>query len=271
MSHAEARDDRRDDHRGGARNRSRIRSTSGCATRSRSRGWEPSGSGSSRAGTTSSTSTRTRTLFTGETEPSTLNRTFGKNLLGSEGEYHDRIRSIIYPAFRADAIGHYPDEVIAPIANELIDAFAGARRGGARGRVRRAALRAGAEARARVSTWSRTTRFGAGSASWRRRLELRGTTRRSRRSPTRASARGRRDARADARRGSRATPDDTLLSSMLHSEVDGERLTRQEIQSNLKVMIVGGLQATSDLIAISHVGAALASRPAGRGDRPTTS
>jgi cytochrome P450 len=46
-------------------------------------------------------------------------------------------------------------------------------------------------------------------------------------------------------------PNDTLLSSMLHTEVDGERLTREEIQSNLKVMIVGGLQATTDLIALS--------------------
>jgi cytochrome P450 len=38
---------------------------------------------------------------------------------------------------------------------------------------------------------------------------------------------------------------------MLHTEVDGQRLTREEIQSNLKVMIVGGLQATTDLIALS--------------------
>ena len=67
-------------------------------------------------------------VFTGETEPSTLNRTFGRNLLGSEGAYHDRIRSIIYPAFRADKIGHYPDEVVAPIANDLVDGFAAARR-----------------------------------------------------------------------------------------------------------------------------------------------
>ena len=66
--------------------------------------WVPSrsGCGSSPAGPTSSTSTRRPDVFTGETEPSTLNRTFGENLLGSEGEYHDRIRSIIYPAFRAD-------------------------------------------------------------------------------------------------------------------------------------------------------------------------
>jgi cytochrome P450 len=38
---------------------------------------------------------------------------------------------------------------------------------------------------------------------------------------------------------------------MLHSEVDGEKLTRDEIKSNLKVMIVGGLQAGTDLIALS--------------------
>src|ERR687885_1627015 len=63
-------------------------------------------------------------VFTGETEPSTLNRTFGKNMLGSEGAYHDRIRSIIYPWFRVNKIGHFPDEVITPIATELVDAFA---------------------------------------------------------------------------------------------------------------------------------------------------
>src|SRR3954463_4484275 len=62
-------------------------------------------------------------LFTGKTEPSTLNRTFGKNLLGSEGTYHERIRSIIYPWFRVGAIGDYPDNVITPIANELVDSF----------------------------------------------------------------------------------------------------------------------------------------------------
>src|SRR3954468_19075575 len=61
--------------------------------------------------------------FTGETEPSTLNRTFGKNLLGSEGAYHERIRKLVYPWFRIGAIGDYPHNVIAPIANDLVDAF----------------------------------------------------------------------------------------------------------------------------------------------------
>src|SRR5437764_14263811 len=64
-------------------------------------------------------------LFTGETDPSTLERTFGRNLLASEGAYHDRIRAIVYPWFRVGAIGEYPDKVITPIATELIDTFAG--------------------------------------------------------------------------------------------------------------------------------------------------
>jgi cytochrome P450 len=46
-------------------------------------------------------------------------------------------------------------------------------------------------------------------------------------------------------------PDDTLLSSMIHTRVDGEGLSREEVQANLKVMIVGGLQAVSDAIATS--------------------
>src|SRR3954463_16549943 len=66
---------------------------------------------------------RTPEVFTGETEPSTLRRTFGDNLLASEGQYHDRIKSIIAPWFRRGAIGHFPDEIITPIADELIAGF----------------------------------------------------------------------------------------------------------------------------------------------------
>src|SRR5438309_1112569 len=63
-------------------------------------------------------------VFTAETDPSTLNRTFGKNLLGSEGPYHGRIRSIIEPAFRPGAVRPYIETVIEPAASELVDGFA---------------------------------------------------------------------------------------------------------------------------------------------------
>jgi cytochrome P450 len=192
---------------------------------------------------------KTPALFTGETEPSTLNRTFGKNLLGSEGDYHSRIRSIIYPAFRVAAIGHYPDEVIAPLAHELIDTFAG------RGEVEF------------VSEFAEPL----SARALRRALGLEDVAEETLRRWFVDLATGASNFEADAAKQKIAdrasaevdetlepildrlegTPDDTLLSSMLHSEVEGERLTRQEIKSNLKVMIVGGLQAGTDLIAIS--------------------
>ena len=192
---------------------------------------------------------KTPDLFTGETDPSTLNRTFGKNMLGSEGEYHARIRSIIYPAFRVGAIGHYPDEVIAPIANELIDAFAG------RGEVEFVA-----EFAEPLSTKvvKRTLGLGDIDDDTLRRWFVELAT---------GAANFERDSakQAIADRASQelnetiqpildrleSEPNDTVLSNMLHSEVDGQRLTREEVQSNLKVMIVGGLQAGTDLIALS--------------------
>ncbi|MBD0289735.1 MAG: cytochrome P450 [Thermoleophilia bacterium] len=192
---------------------------------------------------------KTPELFTGETEPSTLNRTFGKNLLGSEGEYHARIRSIIYPAFRVQAIGHYPDEVIAPIAHDLIDGFAG------RGEVEFVS-----EFAEPLSTRvvKRTLGLGAIEDDTLRRwfVELATGAANFEDDPEKQAV-------ADgASREVNETiqplldrlerePDDTVLSNMLHSEVGGERLTREEIQANLKVMIVGGLQAGTDLIALS--------------------
>jgi cytochrome P450 len=187
-------------------------------------------------------------VFTGETEPSTLNRTFGRNLLGSEGPYHDRIRSIIYPAFRAKAIGHYPDEVIAPVAADLIAAFRD------RGR---ADLMAEFAQPLSVRVLKRVLGLTVPDdmlVRWFGELAM---------GASNFSHDPERQAIADA--ASREVeehvvpildrlerePDDTVLSSMLHSEVDGDRLERREILSNLKVMIVGGLQAGSDLIALS--------------------
>jgi cytochrome P450 len=188
-------------------------------------------------------------LFTGETEPSTLKRTFGPNLLASEGAYHDRIRSIIYPWFRVGAIGDYPDKVIAPIANELVDAFAG--RGSAElvsefceplsARVLRQALGLDFVEEETLRRWF--VELATGAANFEgdpAKQEI----------ADRASAEVNETVVPVLERLERA-PNETLLSSMIHTEVDGERLTKAEIQSNLKVMIVGGLQATTDLIALS--------------------
>jgi cytochrome P450 len=192
---------------------------------------------------------RTPDVFTGETEPSTLNRTFGKNMLGSEGRYHDRIRAIIYPWFRVGAIGSFPDAVITPIANELIDGFA------ARGsvefvsefaeplsaRVLRRALGLDFVPEETLRRWF--VELATGAANFEGNPEKQAIA-------DRASAEVN-DTVAPVLDRLADEPDDTLLSSMLHTEVEGERLTLAEVESNLKVMIVGGLQATSDLLALS--------------------
>jgi cytochrome P450 len=188
-------------------------------------------------------------LFTGETEPSTLRRTFGPNLLASEGAYHDRIRKIIYPWFRVGAIGDYPDSVITPLANELVDAFAD--RGSCdllaefaeplSARVLKRALGLSFVEEATLRRWFVELATGAANFEG---------------DPAKQEIA---DAASDEVNETLAPvierlerePDDTLLSSMVHTEVGGERLTREEIQSNLKVMIVGGLQATTDLIGLS--------------------
>ena len=201
---------------------------------------------------------KTPDLFTGETEPSTLNRTFGKNLLGSEGPYHDRIRSIIYPWFRYGAIGSFPENVIAPVANELIDEFAG--RGSVEfvsefaepmsARVLRRALGLDFVSEETLRRWFADLAQGA--------ANFEGNPEKQAVADSASAEVNETVAPVLERLASK--PDDTLLSSMLHTEVDGQRLTREEIQANLKVMIVGGLQATSDLLALSFW--ALLSHPA---------
>jgi cytochrome P450 len=193
---------------------------------------------------------KTPELFTAETEPSTLNRTFGKNLLGSEGPYHQRIRSIIQPWFRNQAIGHFPDELIAPVAGELIDAFA------SKGEVELASEFAEPLS---VKVLKRAT--GIGDAvddetlrRWFHELALGAANFEADEEKQRVADAASQEVNETVQSildRLEDTPDDTLLSSMLHTEIDGERLSREEIQSNLKVMIVGGLQAASDLISLS--------------------
>lgn len=188
-------------------------------------------------------------IFTGETEPSTLNRTFGKNMLGSEGAYHDRIRSIIYPWFRVGAIGDYPDTVITPIATELVDGFASHGEGDLlsefaeplSARVLKRALGLEFVEEETLRRWFAELAEGA--------ANFEGDPERQRIADA-ASAEVNETVAPVIERLERE-PDDTLLSSMVQTVVDGQKLTREEIQANLKVMIVGGLQATTDLIALS--------------------
>jgi cytochrome P450 len=187
-------------------------------------------------------------VFTAETEPSTLNRTFGKNLLGSEGSYHERIRSIIEPAFRPGAVRPYIDEVITPTANELIDRFAD------KGevdlvhefceplsvRTLKRVLGLGELEDDTLRRWFEELATGA--ANFEGDPEKQGIAD--------AASREVNETVQPLLDRQETQPDDSILSRLLHSRVAGERLTREEIQSNLKVMIVGGMQEPGDAIGI---------------------
>jgi cytochrome P450 len=187
-------------------------------------------------------------VFTAETDPSTLNRTFGKNLLGSEGQYHKRIRSIIEPAFRPGSVRPYIDSVIAPTANELIDNFAG--RGEAdlmnefceplSVRVLKQVLGLTSLDDDVLRRWFADLAVGAAN------FEA---------DPAKQAVADAASAEVDETVERlldklNTEPDESILSRMLQSEVDGERLSRREIESNLKVMIVGGMQEPGDAVGI---------------------
>jgi cytochrome P450 len=190
-----------------------------------------------------------RDVFTAETEPSTLNRTFGKNLLGSDGPYHDRIRSIIEPAFRPGAVRGYAQDVVEPIANELVDRFADKGEVNLAGefaeplsvRTLQRVLGLSEVPEETLHRWFND--LGTGAANFECDPEKQRIAD-SASGEVNETVQGILDRLADA-------PDDSILSRMLHTEVDGHRLSRKEIQSNLKVMIVGGMQEPGDLIGIA--------------------
>ncbi len=62
-------------------------------------------------------------LFTAETDPSTLNRTMGKNMLGSEGPDQERIRRITEIPFRPRDVEERTQGMIPKLAHELVDSF----------------------------------------------------------------------------------------------------------------------------------------------------
>jgi cytochrome P450 len=63
-------------------------------------------------------------VFTAATDPSTLNRTMGVNMLGSEGPDQQRIRRVVEPPFRPRDVEERTKGMIPDLANELIDGFA---------------------------------------------------------------------------------------------------------------------------------------------------
>jgi cytochrome P450 len=187
--------------------------------------------------------------FTAQTDPSTLNRTMGQNMLGSEGPDQERIRRITEIPFRPRDVEERTHGMIPKLANELVDGFAD-----------RGAVDLFTEYCDPMSVRSLQFMLGLDEVPWEDILRWNEGM-----MPGLANFEGDPDKQAPADRASaqlgeaiervmdrlEERPDESVLSWMLRYERDGERMSRGEVVANTKLMLSGGLQEPRDLIALT--------------------
>jgi cytochrome P450 len=187
--------------------------------------------------------------FTAATEPSTLNRTMGVNMLGSEGEDQQRIRRITEIPYRPRDVEDRTQGMIPKLAHELIDGFAD------RGEVD--LFRAYCDP---MSVRSLRFLLGLDEVPWEDILawneglmpglaNFEGDP--AKQAPADAASAALGDAIGRVLDRLQDEPDGSVLSWMLHHDADGDTMTREEIVANTKLMLSGGLQEPRDLIALT--------------------
>ncbi len=187
-------------------------------------------------------------LFTAATDPSTLNRTMGTNMLGSEGEDQQRIRRITETPFRPRDVEERTQGMIPALANQLVDGF-----------IERGEVDLFTRYADPMSVQALRSLLGLGEVPWQDLLRWnRGMM------PGLANFEGNPEKQEPADRASaelgaaiervldrlQDEPDGSVLSWMLHHDAGGDRMSREEIVANTKLMLSGGLQEPRDLIAL---------------------
>lgn len=191
---------------------------------------------------------QTPDTFTAETDPSTLNRTMGKNMLGSEGPDQERIRRVVEAPFRPREVESRTGDMIPKLADELIDGFA--KRGEAD------LFRELAEPMSILSLRfmlgldevpsENLSRWNAGIMVGLANFE--GDPDKQRIADAASCELG--DAIETILERLAREPDGSVLSAMLHADGD-DRMSHDEIVANTKLMLSGGLQEPRDLIALT--------------------
>jgi cytochrome P450 len=187
-------------------------------------------------------------VYTAATDPSTLNRTMGQNMLGSEGTHQHWIRAVVEPPFRPRDVEERTQGMIPKLAHELIDGFA------ERGEtdlftsfadpmsVRSLRFMLGLDA----IPWQDLLRWNQGMMPGLANFEG---------DPAKQEPADRASAELGEAIGTvldrlESEPDGSVLSWMLRHDEDGRRMTRDEIIANAKLMLSGGLQEPRDVIAL---------------------
>jgi cytochrome P450 len=187
-------------------------------------------------------------VFTAATDPSTLNRTMGVNMLGSEGPDQQRVRRVVEPPFRPRDVEERTKGMIPALANELIDGFEG-----------RGEADLFTEFADPMSVRSLRFMLGLDEVAWE---DLLGWNQGLMLGLANFEGDPSKQAPADEASESLSEviervldrladePDGSVLSAMLHHDRDGDRMTREEIVANTKLMLSGGLQEPRDVIAL---------------------
>ncbi len=186
-------------------------------------------------------------IFTAATDPSTLNRTMGVNMLGSEGPGQVRTRRIVEPPFRPRDVEERTQGMIPKLAHELIDRF-----------VDRGGCDLFREFADPMSVRSLRFMLGLDEIPWEDLLRWNEGL-----MPGLANFEGDPAKQAPADEASAAMgeaigrvldrlerePDGSVLSWMLHRSGE-DAMSRDEIVANTKLMLSGGLQEPRDVIAL---------------------
>ena len=196
-------------------------------------------------------------VFTAATEPSTLNRTMGVNMLGSEGSDQERMRLVVEPPFRPRDVEERTKGMIPALANELIDRFESSgdcdlfREFADPMSVRSLRFMLGLDEVA----WEDLLRWNQGLMLGLANFE--GDP--AKQAPADEASDALSEVIERVLDRLAAEPDGSVLSWMLHHDRGGAGMTRNEIVANTKLMLSGGLQEPRDLIAL--VVLALGSNP----------
>ncbi len=188
-------------------------------------------------------------VFTAATDPSTLNRTMGRNMLGMEGPEQQWIRAITEAPFRPRDVEERTQGMIPRVAGELIDGF-----------VERGHVDLFREYADPMSVRSLCFMLGLDDVPWQDILRwneglmpglanFEGDP--AKQLPADEAAAALHAAIGDVLDRLEREPDGSVLSWMLHHEEDGRRMNREQIVANTTLMLSGGLQEPRDVIALT--------------------
>ena len=159
----------------------------------------------------------------------------GRTILQMDEPEHRKVRALVASSFRSKMLERWEEELVAVVVNELIDSFA------ERGRsdlVREVTFNFPVQVIARIlglprADYPRFQRWAleltSVAANWERGI---------------AASVALRDYFVDVMAERRAAPGDDLISDLVRAEVDGERLTDEEIYSFLRLLLPAGVETT---------------------------